>query len=118
MDGEPIQSSLPKTQLSMVIAWVAIHRSELEVAWIKASKNEKIEKIKPLKLGRKQMYIKDGIAYADDFTPILKITGAEILDDRNMLLQFSNGEKLILMVSSWFERFLNYHYINNSISHF
>lgn len=41
------------------------------------------------------MYIKDGIAYADDSTPILKITGAEILNDRNMLLQFNNGEKRI-----------------------
>lgn len=41
------------------------------------------------------MYIKDGIAYADDATPILKIIGAEILDNRNMLLQFNNGAKRI-----------------------
>ena len=41
------------------------------------------------------MYIKDGIAYADDPTPILKIIEAEILDGWNMLLQFNNGEKRI-----------------------
>lgn len=48
-DGELLQGALPKTQLSMVIAWVTIHRSELDAAWIKASRNEKIDKIKPLK---------------------------------------------------------------------
>ena len=41
LDGELIQGALPKTQLSMVIAWVAIHRSELDAAWETASRNEK-----------------------------------------------------------------------------
>lgn len=38
------------------------------------------------------MYIKDGIAYAGEPTPPLKINGVRPLDDFNLWVRFSTGE--------------------------
>ena len=41
------------------------------------------------------MYIKDGIAYAEDPRPILKISGVRPLEDYKLWLRFNTGEAKI-----------------------
>lgn len=38
------------------------------------------------------MYIKDGIAYADDQTPMIKVSKVEVLPDYHLWLQFNDGK--------------------------
>lgn len=49
LDGNLLEGSLPKKQVSLVVAWCAIHRDELEANWDLARKNEDIFKIDPLR---------------------------------------------------------------------
>ena len=49
IDGELLSGSLPVKQLRLVQAWAAIHEDELYSAWIKAVRNEPIDKIEPLR---------------------------------------------------------------------
>lgn len=49
IDGELLSGSLPVKQLRLVQAWAAIHEDELYAAWIKAVRNEPIDKIDPLR---------------------------------------------------------------------
>jgi hypothetical protein len=48
-DGEVLDGSLPKKQLKMVQAWVAIHEDELLADWKLAIQGEEIFRIDPLK---------------------------------------------------------------------
>ena len=41
------------------------------------------------------MYIKNGIAYADDPAPLLKISGVRPLENYKLWIRFSNGEAKI-----------------------
>lgn len=41
------------------------------------------------------MYIKNGIAYAGEQAPLLKISGVRPLDDFNLWVRFNNGEAKI-----------------------
>lgn len=41
------------------------------------------------------MYIKNGIAYAGEQKPLLKVSGVRPLDDYKLWLRFSNGEAKI-----------------------
>lgn len=41
------------------------------------------------------MYIKDGIAYAGEIPPVLKVCGVKPLDDYKLWLRFSTGETRI-----------------------
>lgn len=44
-----LAGSLPPRALGLVVEWAALHRDELEVAWRKASRNETLDPIEPLK---------------------------------------------------------------------
>ena len=39
------------------------------------------------------MYIKDGICYADDPTPMMEVVSARAVDDNRLYIVFSNGSK-------------------------
>jgi len=41
------------------------------------------------------MYIKDGIAYADDPTPMIEVTAVKPLDNFKLWIRFSTGETKI-----------------------
>lgn len=41
------------------------------------------------------MYIKDGIAYAGEQKPLIKVSGVRPLDDYKLWLRFNNGETKI-----------------------
>jgi len=44
-----LAGSLSPRALGLVVEWGALHRDELEVAWQKASENQPIDPIEPLK---------------------------------------------------------------------
>ena len=44
-----LAGSLSPRALGLVIEWAALHRDELEFAWRKASNNEPVDPIEPLK---------------------------------------------------------------------
>ena len=48
-DLSVIAGSLPPRALGLVVEWAALHRSELELAWQKASDNQPVDPIEPLK---------------------------------------------------------------------
>ncbi|MCL2434373.1 MAG: DUF4160 domain-containing protein [Clostridia bacterium] len=48
VDGEPLAGELPKKQMRLLQAWIALHEDELYDAWIKAVKKEPVERIEPL----------------------------------------------------------------------
>lgn len=48
-DLSVLAGSLSPRVLGLVVEWGALHREELEVAWQKASRNEKPDAIEPLK---------------------------------------------------------------------
>lgn len=48
-DLSVMAGSLPPRALGLVVEWAALHRSELELAWQKASDNEPVDPIEPLK---------------------------------------------------------------------
>lgn len=48
-DGEVLDGSLPKKQLKMVQAWMAIHEEELLADWKLAIKGQELFRIDPLK---------------------------------------------------------------------
>lgn len=48
-NGNILEGDMPKKQLSYVIAWVNIHREELEANWKLLCDNEPFFKIDPLK---------------------------------------------------------------------
>jgi hypothetical protein len=48
-DLSVLAGSLPPRALGLVVEWAALHRDELEVAWEKASRNETVDPIDPLK---------------------------------------------------------------------
>jgi hypothetical protein len=41
------------------------------------------------------MYIKEGIAYAGELTPPIRVKSVKAMDDYRLLLTFTNGEKRI-----------------------
>jgi hypothetical protein len=47
--GERMNGSLPNTQAQMVSVWINLRKDELMEDWIMAQKNEKLNKVKPLK---------------------------------------------------------------------
>ena len=49
LDGNLLEGGLPKKQTSLVVAWTAIHRDELEADWGLAREKEDIFKIDPLR---------------------------------------------------------------------
>lgn len=46
---EPIQSSLPRRQLRLVLAWAEMHQKELEENWKRARARETLIEIEPLR---------------------------------------------------------------------
>lgn len=46
------------------------------------------------------MYIKDGIAYAGELKPLLKVNGIRPLEDYKLWIRFNNGESKIFDFSS------------------
>ncbi len=48
-DLSVLAGSLSPRALGLVVEWAALHRGELEVAWEKASRNETLDPIDPLK---------------------------------------------------------------------
>lgn len=47
-----------------------------------------------------KMIIKDGIAYADDYKPLLKVTGVRPLENYKLWLRFNNDEERIFDCSA------------------
>lgn len=48
-DGNLLEGNLPKKQKSLVVAWIALHKDELEANWQLLIENEPFYKIEPLK---------------------------------------------------------------------
>lgn len=48
-DLSVLAGSLPPRALGLVVEWGALHQEELEAAWRKASRNETLDAIEPLK---------------------------------------------------------------------
>jgi len=48
-DLSVLAGSLSPRALGLVVEWGALHKSELELAWQKASENEQVEPIEPLR---------------------------------------------------------------------
>ncbi|MDR2033325.1 MAG: DUF4160 domain-containing protein [Helicobacteraceae bacterium] len=49
LDGEVLSGSLPKAKMKLLLAWMEIHREELEANWSLAMKGEALYKIEPLR---------------------------------------------------------------------
>lgn len=49
LTGEVLEGSLPKKQLSLVLAWAIIHEEDLKADWSLAITGESLFKIEPLK---------------------------------------------------------------------
>lgn len=49
LDGEVLAGSLPKRQMSLLFAWMEIHRAELEDDWLLLTAGAKPFKIDPLR---------------------------------------------------------------------
>ncbi len=47
-DGEVLVGSLPRKQMKLVDAWVALHEDELNASWIALNENNEVIKIKGL----------------------------------------------------------------------
>ncbi len=47
-DGTVLEGSIPSGKLKLVIAWIEIHKDELEANWKLLSEGKKFYKIKPL----------------------------------------------------------------------
>jgi len=92
IDGELLAGDLPAKQLKLVQAWTVIHEEELYKAWNLAVRNMAFEKIEPLKQEADNMYIKDGIAYADNYHAQLKINVIRPLADYQLWARFNTGE--------------------------
>lgn len=48
-DGKVLEGNLPKKQTNLVIAWLEIHREELEANWTLLCEDEPFFKIDPLR---------------------------------------------------------------------
>ena len=48
-DLSVLAGSLPPRALGLVVEWGALHKDELEAAWRKASENQPVDPIEPLK---------------------------------------------------------------------
>jgi hypothetical protein len=48
-DGETLSGSIPKAKMKLLLAWMEIHREELEANWELLQNGEQIYKIEPLK---------------------------------------------------------------------
>ena len=49
LDGEIIEGSFPKNKLKLLVAWIEIHRDEIEANWKLLSDGEQFFRIEPLK---------------------------------------------------------------------
>ncbi len=50
------------------------------------------------------MYEKDGIVYADNQTPQIKVKSVKANDDYTLLIRFSNGEQRVFSASNLLEQ--------------
>ena len=48
-DGNIIEGSIPRNKLKLLLAWMEIHREDLETNWDLLSHGEKIFRIEPLR---------------------------------------------------------------------
>lgn len=48
-DGEIVEGDFPKNKLKLLVAWIEIHREELDANWKLLSMGEQFFKIEPLK---------------------------------------------------------------------
>lgn len=48
-EGELLEGSIPPGKLKLVLAWIEIHRDDLELAWTLASTRQQPPKIQPLR---------------------------------------------------------------------
>ncbi len=49
LDGEIIEGSIPKNKLKLLVAWMEIHKDDLEANWKILQEGEQFYKIDPLK---------------------------------------------------------------------
>lgn len=49
LDGEVLQGELPRNKMDLLIAWLRIHREDLEANWKLATEGEPPVKIDPLR---------------------------------------------------------------------
>ena len=49
LDGEIIEGNFPKSKLKLLVAWIEIHRDDLEANWKLLQEGEQFYKIDPLK---------------------------------------------------------------------
>ena len=48
-DGEVLEGSLPPSKMKLILAWIELHRDELEMNWELISEGHAIFKIDPLR---------------------------------------------------------------------
>lgn len=100
VDGELLAGSLPIKQLKLVQAWAAIHEEELYKAWnmaVKMSRSGRSNRSD--KRRRRKMYVMNGIAYAGEPAPAVKVCGVRPLDDYKLWVRFNTGEAKYLTLS-------------------
>ena len=49
LEGNILEGSVPKSQLKLILAWMEIHKAELEANWTLLSEGEPAFKIEPLR---------------------------------------------------------------------
>jgi hypothetical protein len=49
LDGTVLEGSIPASKMKLLLAWMEIHKEDLEMNWIMLSNNEPHYKIDPLK---------------------------------------------------------------------
>ncbi len=49
LDGEILEGNFPKNKLKLLVAWIEIHRDEIEANWKLLSDGEQFFRIEPLK---------------------------------------------------------------------
>ena len=49
LTGQRLEGEMPIRQDKLILAWIEIHKEELEADWILASENKAVYKIEPLK---------------------------------------------------------------------
>ena len=49
LDGEVLEGKIPRNKMQLVLAWIEIHRDDLEANWSLISEGDQVFRIDPLK---------------------------------------------------------------------
>lgn len=93
-DGEILSGDIPGKQYKLLMQWMVLHKSEIELLWESAMNNEPLWKVAPYdKNDDKPDVIAEDIDYGEDKSGFTHIVSVQPLSNRMLLLQFSTGRK-------------------------